>query len=439
VQLLWWALRPVSYLEACSRRYGETFTARWSSAPEPIVFVSHPSDVRRVFEHDREMHAGEARIILEPVLGSHSVLLLDDEDHASNRRLLMPPFHGRKVRLYGDVMRDVTDREIDRWPLGEPFSMRTAMQRVTLEVIMRTIFGVEDEGRLARLRERVQAMLERTNSRAYLGVKPLRRLDLPGSPLRRLTDAVSSVDDVLYDEIRRHRADPDLADRTDMLSLLIQARFEDDSAMSDRELRDHLVTFLIAGHETTATTLGWLFERVLRSPPVLARLRETLAAGDPNYLDVVIKETLRVRPVVPVVARKLVRPFELRGRELPAGTYVAPCIFLAGRVREFWPDPEHFRPERFEESRPEAFTWIPFGGGIRSCLGGAFALFEMKTVVSRVFERTRLRAPSQEDEPFRRRAVTLVPGRGAEVICGERRAAPPAAEGGRATPTQATA
>jgi len=384
------------------------------------VFFAHPSDIKQVFRHDREMHAGEARMVVEPVLGRHSLLLLDDEDHASHRRLLVPPFHGPKVRLYGDVMRDITDREIDRWPLGEPFSMRTAMQRVTLEVIMRTIFGVEDEERLDRLRERLRGMLERTTSRAYLAVKTLRRVDLPGSPLRKLKDAVASVDELLYEEIRRHRADSRLAERDDMLSMMIQARFDDGSTMNDRQLRDQLVTFLIAGHETTATTLAWLFERVLRNQPVLERLRASLADGDTDYLDAVIKETLRIRPVVPVVARKLVRPFEIRGREIPAGTYVAPCIYLAGRLPESWPQPERFRPERFEGSTPEAFSWIPFGGGARSCLGGAFALFEMKTVVPRVLERTRLRVLRLEDEPFRRRAVTLVPGRGAEVVCDER-------------------
>jgi cytochrome P450 len=292
------------------------------------------------------------------------------------------------------------------------------MQRITLEVIMRTVFGVQDGPRRERLRRMLSNLLEwgsnpsRMAMLATLGPERIGRLGM----FRRVR---APADELIYEEIRSRREASDLEERDDVLSLLLQARHEDGSPMSDEELRDELMTLLVAGHETTASSLAWAVERSVRTPGVLERLRD----GDDEYVDAVCKETLRLRPILALVVRRLTEPMEIGGVELPAGVTVAPCIYLIHRRPDVYPDPYAFRPERFIEQPAGTYTWIPFGGGVRRCLGASFALFEMRVVLRELVARLELRAADPRPERITRRAITLVPERGGEVVVA-RRAAP---------------
>ena len=413
----WWR-RPLQTLEECRARYGDIFSYRIAHEGT-WVFLSDPEAIKQVFTGDpRLLHAGEANTVLLPVLGEHSVLLLDEPAHMKERKLMLPPFHGKRMQAYRDVMTEVAVAEIERWPAEEPVRMRPRMQAMTLEIILRAVFGVGEGERLTRLRDQLRSTLNLiSNPRralflVMLGPERIRRFP----PFRRHIDR---VDRLLFEEIAARRGAPDLADRDDILSLLLQAEHEDGRAMSDRELRDELMTLLVAGHETTATGLSWAVELLARHPAELDRLETEVAAGGDTYLDAVIKETLRLRPVIALVLRKLVEPMEIGGRLLPAGVSVAPSIYLVHRRPEVYPEPERFRPERFIEQPAGTYTWIPFGGGVRRCLGGAFAEFEMAIVLRELVARRRLR-PVGEPEHSVRSTITNVPNRGAEVLAARR-------------------
>jgi cytochrome P450 family 135 len=416
-QTVRWIFRPGAMLEDCQRRYGDMFTLR--IAYEGLwVFLAHPDMVKQVFTGDpRVLHAGEANVVLLPMLGHHSVLLLDDAAHMSQRKLMLPSFHGERMRGYEQVMADVARAEIERWPLGEAHPVRPMMQQITLEVIMRTVFGVEDEDRRRPLRDALERALE-------WGSDPRRMALLASLGPHRVADARmfrrvrDPADELIYEEIRRRRKASDLAERDDVLSLLLQARHEDGRPMSDEELRDELMTLLVAGHETTASSLAWAVERLVRHPDKLDRLRD----GEDDYLDAVCKETLRLRPILALVLRRLTEPMEIGGRMLPAGVNLAPCIYLVHRRADVYPEPLAFRPERFLEQPAGTYTWIPFGGGVRRCLGASFALFEMKVVLRELVGRLALRVDDPRSERITRRAITLVPDRGGTVVA-ERRAA----------------
>jgi len=414
----WWR-RPLQTLEECRARYGDMFTYRIAHEGT-WVFVSDPEAVKQVFTGDpRLLHAGEANIVLLPVLGEHSVLLLDEPAHMRERKLMLPPFHGKRMQAYREVMARVAAEEIERWPTDRPVRMRPRMQAVTLEVILRAVFGVGEGDALTRLRDELRSTLNllgnprRAIFLVLLGPERLRRFP----PFRR---RLERVDALLFEEIAARRVTTDLAEREDILSLLLGARREDGSPMSDRELRDELMTLLVAGHETTATALSWAVELLARHPDALGRLEGEVAAGGDEYLDAVIKETLRLRPVIALVLRKLVEPMEIGGRMLPAGVSVAPSIYLAHRNPEVYPEPERFRPERFLEQQPGTYTWIPFGGGVRRCLGGAFAEFEMAVVLRELVSRRAIRPVGTRPEHSVRSTITNVPSRGAEVIAGAR-------------------
>jgi cytochrome P450 len=421
-QTVRWIYRPGAMLEDCQRRYGDMFTLRIAHEGT-WVFLAHPDMVKQVFTGDpRVLHAGEANIVVQPFLGDHSVLLLDEAAHMSQRKLMLPPFHGERMRSYQRTMAEVAAAEVESWPVGQPYAVRPAMQRITLEVIMRTVFGVQDGERRERLRARLSKMLEwgsdprRMTMLAALGPQRVGRT--------RMFQAVRKpADDLIYDEIRERRTAPDLEEREDVLSMLLQARHEDGSSMSDEELRDELMTLLVAGHETTASSLAWAVERSVRTPGVLDRLRD----GDDDYVDAVCKETLRLRPILALVLRRLTEPMEIGGMELPAGVNLAPCIYLIHRRPDVYPDPYAFRPERFLEQPAGTYTWIPFGGGVRRCLGASFALFEMRVVLRELVARLDLRAVDPRPERITRRAITLVPERGGRVVA-QRRAAPAAGE-----------
>jgi cytochrome P450 len=409
----WWR-RPLQTLDECHARYGDMFTYRMAYEGT-WVFVSDPEAVKQVFTGDpRLLHAGEANIVLLPVLGEHSVLLLDEPAHMKERKLMLPAFHGKRMQAYGEVMAEVAAAEIDRWPADQPVRMRPRMQSVTLEIILRAVFGVGEGERLTRLRDQLRGTLNLiSNPRralflVMLGPERLRRFP----PFRR---NIERLDRLLFEEITARRGASDLAERDDILSLLLQARHEDGRPMSDRELRDELMTLLVAGHETTATGLSWAIELLARHPDELSRLEDSVAAGEEEYLDAVIKETLRLRPVIALVLRKLVEPMEIGGRLLPAGVSVAPSIYLVHRRPDIYPEPERFRPERFLEQPAGTYTWIPFGGGVRRCLGGAFAEFEMAVVLRELIGRRRLQSVGDPEHSVRS-TITNVPNRGAEVL-----------------------
>ena len=413
VQTVGWVRRPFAFMEQCHERYGDMFTLRIAQEGT-WVFLAHPDYVKEVFTGDpKVLHAGEGNAVLGPILGSSSVLLLDEKPHLRERKLLLPPFHGERMQRYGDLMAEIAAEEIATWPTGTPMPLWPRMQDVTLEVIMRAVFGVNDASRLDTLRAELQTMLKRIATPSTMALLALLGPDRMRN-VNWITRVLAPVDRLIHEEIRRRRDASDLADREDILSLMLQARYEDGSPMSDDALRDELMTLLLAGHETTATALGWAVERLVRHPEKLERLRDHDASGE--YADAVIKETLRLRPVLPIVVRKLTEDWEVGGRLLPKGATVAPCIHLIHRREDVYPDPRAFRPERFLERPAGTYTWIPFGGGVRRCLGASFAQFEMKVVLRELVARTRLTAPDAAAERVSRRAITLTPSGGAQVV-----------------------
>jgi cytochrome P450 len=416
-------LQPIDFLEQCLRRHGDVFTLRFVGMGD-LVYIADPAVIKDVFKGDPSVfRAGEANQVMEPVLGPRSVLLLDQDEHLRERRLLLPPFHGERVRRYRELVSEIAAAELERWPRGRTFPLRPRMQAITLEVIMRAVFGIQDAERLSRLRALLPKMLDHGTVIVWM---PFLRRDLgPGSPWRRFVRVRAEVDALLLDEIRRRREAPDLAERDDVLSMLLQARGEDGEPMSEPELRDELMTLLLAGHETTATGLAWAFERLTRNPRVMSRLLESLDDEDDAYLDAVAKETLRARPVVYDVARKLGEPATVKGWELPAGAYVVPSITAVHLLRGIYERPDEFRPERFlEDDQPDSYAWIPFGGGRRRCIGAAFATMEMKAVLAEVLARVEVRAPDPKPERIKLHNVTLTPAKGARVVVADRRPLP---------------
>jgi cytochrome P450 family 135 len=404
---------PYGWMVKRWRRYGDVFSSRFPIFGR-VVYLADPALVKKVFTGDaRTFHAGEANTLaLGDALGEHSLLTLDEDRHLSHRKLLLPPFHGESVRRYVEVMAEATEREVASWPVGKQIELRPRMQAITLDVILRAVFGVRDDERMDLFRERIPPLVDTTSVLNWL---PFMDRDLAGiTPAARFRRALAAVDELIYAEIADRRADREGEQDDDVLSLLLRARHEDGSPMTDAELRDELMTLLTAGHETTATGLAWAFERLLRTPRVLERLTGSLE--DDDYLDAVVKETLRVRPVIVDVARKLTREIEIAGWRLPAGTLVLPAIAVLHARPDLYESPAEFRPERFVDGGAESYAWIPFGGGVRRCIGASFAQVEMRTVLREVLRRARLRAPTQRPERGVIRHVTVVPGRGARAI-----------------------
>jgi cytochrome P450 len=422
------------------RRYGSL--VRLGTAFDPnFVMVFDPALVKEVFRGPHEnLRAGEANALLGPALGSRSLLLLDGDEHLRQRRLILPPFHGQRMRAYEQVMRDAADRAIDSWPLDEDFALLPEMQALTLAVIMRAVFGVEEGPRQEELKRRLRRMIEPAATRfGVLLIALLPRIGGDNPATREFEQRRCQVDELIYDEIARRREAKDLERRDDVLSMLLLSRDEGGRPMTDEELRDQLVTLLVAGHETTATGLAWAFELVLRNSRVRAALEHAVADGDDDYVDAVAKEALRIRPVIPGVGR-VVRggPFRLGGYTLSEGTEINPSISVVHARGDAYPGPGDFRPERFlDDDPPDTYTWIPFGGGTRRCLGASFALFEMRVVMKRVIERCLLEPVGSRPEVVERRGITLVPKRGTRVILRERLRGPDAAR--RPAPSVSTA
>jgi cytochrome P450 family 135 len=415
-----WALAPTWVLDRCAATYGDSFTITFAPSGRKMVIVSQPEAVKDVFSAPPEIAPSAAGSTpIAPIMGPSSVITLTGPEHLRQRRLLLPPFHGERMREYEEVIVAATRRSMASWPRGRPMRLDRRTREITLEVILRAVFGVEAE-RMAPLREAIVGLLAPMKLPAMLALA-LRRPTLE-RPTGRLGLALDRLDQVVYREIARRREQVDLAERADILSLLMLAHDEDGKPMSDGELRDELVTLLLAGHETTATAVAWAVERLVRHPDKLARLTAEIDAGEgEDYMQAVVNETLRVRPVVPMVVRLLRAPLQVGDRELPAGTRVVPSIYLVNRNPDVYEQPEEFRPERFLGSAPETFSWIPFGGGIRRCIGAAFATLEMKLILGTALSELTPSLPSRavlwrRGEWNRRRAITLVPAAGTRVV-----------------------
>jgi cytochrome P450 len=415
-----WLFRPTAFLDWCRRRYGDTFSVKFIGFKTPMVMISDPESIRALYTGRENGLPPGRTLALESVMGPRSVLLLEGTEHLSRRKLMLPPFHGERMRAYENVISSVARSEVDSWQVGSTFPIHSRMQAVTLEVILRAVFGVSDAERLERLGGLLGEMLaDLASPRLQLRVLLARRFNRE-DPMRALRQRSKPVDDLLQAEVAERRADPALTERTDILSMLVAARFDDGEPMSDGELRDQLITLLLAGHETTATALAWTFDLLLRNPEQLSRLQGELAEGGEEYLRAVISESLRLRPVVPLAGRQLHSALRIDGYELPAGTDVTPAIWLAHTRAGVYPEPLRFRPERFLEDAPDTYAWVPFGGGVRRCLGAAFAEFEMRIVLREVLGRCELRSARSAPDRIARRNITFSPRHGTPVTLASR-------------------
>jgi cytochrome P450 len=403
--------RPGGFMRRAHERFGDPVTIRTYWTPEPMVLFSHPDAVRDVFRLDPAIApAGESWEFLRPFAGEHSILLLDGDEHMRERKLLQAPFHGERMRAFGPVVADLARRELASWS-GRVVTLER-MRRLTLEIILRVVLGTRGDRETAELRAAVDGTLESVRSMPRMLAMALVQRDLgPRSPWGRFRIAVERFDALLLDVIGRARRDP----RGDsMLALLLEQRDENGEPPSDRHLRDQLVALLVGGHDSSAASQAWAFERLARHPAVHARLRD----GDPAYLDAVVHEVLRARPALTIAPRRLNAPVEIAGHRLPAGVQVAACLWLALRREDLWPAASAFRPERWLDGpRPNPLSWIPFGGGVRRCTGAPFAEMEMREVLRAAAE-LRIRPVRPQSERARRSMLVVVPARGGEILVG---------------------
>jgi cytochrome P450 len=415
-----WLLRPLEFVEICHRIYGDVFALRLLLGND-LVLLGRPDLINAaVSGAGADLHAGEANgRLLEPLLGPNSVLLLDGPQHLRQRKLLLPAFHGERMQQWEEVIKEVASKEVRDWPRNEVFAIRPAMQRLTLNVILRVVFGYDNGTEMAHVRRLVGKLGQM--SRKPLGIvlsynRPARGLTTYGRFIR-IRD---ELDESIYRLVAERRAANDAGQRSDVLSTLLQARDEQGEPMTEREIRDELITLLFAGHETTATSLSWCFDLLAHNNTAMQSLQADLAEGSSRYLNAVIDETLRLRPPVFIAVRTAKRPVLIDGRYLAAGRTLAPCIHLLHRNPDLYDDPEQFKPERFLEARPEPREWIPFGGGIRRCLGASFANLEMRVAIPEILKAVRIEAGAPEPEGYRREAVTIVPRHGTRVTVSDR-------------------
>ncbi|HWM72800.1 MAG TPA: cytochrome P450 [Nocardioides sp.] len=399
------------------KKYGDVFTIKLLPGGRPLVMFTRPEQAKEIFAADPEVfHAGKGNSILGPIMGEHSLLLQDSGEHKRARKLLMPAFNGHALRGYQSLVTELARAEVERWQPDTEFRSLDRMNALTLEVILRVVFGVTDESRLAQLRPRVNATVD--VSPAVLlgwGYPWLQRFGV----WKRTVENQYELDRLMYAEIRERRDAPDLHDRTDVLSRLIRIGIDEGDPLDDTELRDQLVTLLLAGHETTATALSWALYEVGRDRALLRRCQQAADEGDDEFLDAVVKESMRLHPVIPMVVRTLMKPATIAGVDVPAGATVAPSIIMAHQKSDNHPDPWRFRPDRFIGHNPPTNTWIPFGGGVRRCIGAGFSLMEGVAVLREVFSAYDVTAVG-DDEP-RVRNITSVPLRGARVRVSPRR------------------
>jgi len=424
LQLVGWWNRPTAYLERCRARYGRRFTMRLLGQP-PFVVLSDPDEIKQVLTAAPDvLHPGEGARILEPVVGSHSVILLDEDPHLRERKLLLPAFHGERMQRLSGLMSELADLEVESWPRDEPVTLHPRLQGLTLEIILRAVFGLERGAQLDELRGLVTEILAFSESPMSL-VPQAQRLLAGRGPVGRLERAGADADELIFELVEERRREG--AEGEDVLSMLLGAEHEDGSPMSQRELRDELMTALVAGHETTASQLSWAFERLAREPEVQAKLHAELdEAADEAYLTATIQEILRRRPVLPSAEPRLVKKtVEIGGISYEPGVVLIASAYLVHHDAAIYPQPYAFRPERFLEQAPGTYTWIPFGGGRRRCIGASFALLEMKLVLKAVLERYALAPAGERAETTRRRGITISPAEGSRVILRDRSTAGP--------------
>ncbi len=445
--MLRWFRAPLPFLDELAARYGNVFTMRLPRVDKPMVIFAEPAAIRDIWTGDPDtLHAGAANVILRSVLGKDSMLVLDGDRHLRERRLMLPPFHGERMRAYGEAMRDATSREVDRWPIGRPFPVHASTQAITLDVIMRTVFGVGGaDPRLVPLRDALVQWTTLGTSRlgtALLLLTPPDRADrlrqlatgrwgrfMPWASLMRAQDET----DRLVRELIAARRREGTAGRDDILSMLLAARDEAGAAMTDDQLHDEMLTLLLAGHETTATTLAWAIHHLLDHPAWLARVRAEVheVAGDGQLrldqidrlvlLDAALKETMRLTPIIPMVGRVLAKPAQIGGIEMAEGSVALASIYLVHRRADLWPDPQRFDPSRFVGTKPDPTKYFPFGGGVRRCLGMAFASYEMKIVLATILARAELSPAAGKRVRLVRRGITLAPSGGMPIVVTARR------------------
>ena len=418
LQVLRFNQRQIEFVFKARRKLGEVF-AMLVYRDQDVV-TSHPDHVRSLFTADPAVApslTGESP--LRPIVGPNSVFTAIGPRHLRQRKLLLPPFHGEAIERYAQMISGAAEREIDRWPVGTPFALAPRMQAITLDVIMAGIFGIEgrpERGTPERgLRTAVRSLVNASTwPVAQLGELLNIGSDEPVGPTRA---ALAILDRPTYAVIAKRREAADLGDRRDILSLLLQATTEDGETLTDQELRDELLTLVLAGHETTANSLAWAWERLVRWPEAHARLRDAVRSRDgEDEIERVIHETMRSRPVIPMIGRRVLVPWRLGDYAVPADTPVLMSILLIHHREDLYPDPFAFRPERWEDRKPGTYEWIPFGGGIRRCLGAALAMAELRVVLEAMARRLDLEADDPEPEKAVHRNVTMIPARGARVV-----------------------
>jgi cytochrome P450 family 135 len=420
-QVLGWIFRPEAVMERARRECGDVFTLQLPLGP--IVAVADPALIKEIFTGDADvLRAGEGNAPLEPVVGPDSLLLLDGARHLRRRRLVLPPFHGERLKAYTSTMAQITADDLAQWPHDTPFPVEPRLRAITLAIILRVVFGIEDSQRAATLERLIPQLVPDGGASSLLLLPALRRDLGPRSPWRRFLNARAAIDAILHDEIAHRQAQTTHGD--DILSMLVQARDEDGQPLTPNELRDELMTLLIAGHETTASALSWTFALLHHRPDLIAQART-----DDALLDAIVTETLRLKPPLPLAVRRTTQPLQLGPYTLPAGTRVGPCLYLANRnPATYGPDANAFRPERFliNDNKPDTYSWIPFGGGIRRCVGAAFAQLEMRTVLKTAIDTYTItpQPPRGRAERTRRRAIVLAPAAGGRTRVSPRRSRP---------------
>jgi cytochrome P450 len=422
-----WIRNPLPVMDEAQRRFGDAFTMRLAGMPAPLVVVSHPEVIKEIFAlGPDEAHAGKANLVLKPFLGVHSLLLLDGAEHLRQRKMMLPAFHGERMHAYGRSMIDLAHEAIDCWPLGRAFPAHGPMQQITLQVILRTVFGVAEGPRFAELADVVTRTL-RIAAWPPLLFDFMQRDLGPASPWGRYKRLSGRAGEIIRAEIRDTRA-KGTAGRADVLAMMLDARDEAGRPLSEDEIHDELITLLIAGHETTATSLAWALRWILPDTRLVGRLRDEIATAsdDPQalarleLLDATVKEALRLQPIIPLVARVLQERFVSGGLDLAPGTVVAPSVHLVSRRPSLYPEPERFLPDRFLTFKPAPWEWLPFGGGLRRCIGQAFAIYEMKMVLAAILARIDARLATN-DVRVSRRAITLTPSGGLPIVVTVRR------------------
>jgi cytochrome P450 len=411
-QTLRWSADAHRFLDGCGRRYGDAFRVKLL-VPGETLFLADPATVKRLFTAGPEqINSGEASIVMKPVVGANSLIVTDGLQHLRQRRLMLPAFHGERMRGYKDAMVEETERDIESWRGGQELALLPRVERMTFEIIVRTVFGIEDSSRLGRFRDDFLRMIELT------AAKPLFSLLMWTTPnwgrySRTFRRMKRQLDGVIVGIVRERRGHADLEERSDVLSMLLLARDEHGQPMTDDELRDQLITLLLAGYEATATSLAWLFERLLREPEQLARAEAAALAGDEGYIDAVVKEALRVRTPIPQTFRMVAKELDVDGVRLEPGRLVAACVYLLHRRPEIYPEPDRFDARRYiDGNADDTYAWIPFGGGVRRCIGATYAALEMRCVVMTLLRRVRMSAVDPTPERPKRVGVIFQPHRG---------------------------